>query len=257
MYILIDIHSHILPGIDDGPPDFVRSLAMAKQAANAGITHLFATPHHMNGRYENLKGNIMKYVQDFNAQLEQENIPLLVHPGQELRVNRELFISLEMEEVMTLDNKGQYLLLELPSGEVPNYTQEVVYELLLKGITPIIVHPERNKGFLEDNNLLFDLVLEGALTQVTAGSIIGHFGKKVKTFAERIIEHHLTHFIATDAHNITTRGFQLIGAYEAITKGFGIDHTFYFQENAELLLLGQYPHKEQPIPIRKKFLGIF
>ena len=162
-----------------------------------------------------------------------------------------------MDEVLTLDNKGKYLLLELPSGEVPTYTQEVVYELLLKGITPIIVHPERNRGFIEDHNLLFELVQEGALTQLTSGSIIGHFGKRVKSFSEKIIEHHLAHFIASDAHNIGTRGFSLQEAYEMITKTYGIHHTIYFKENAELLLSGHSLHIEHPIPIRKKILGVF
>ncbi|MFP3416454.1 CpsB/CapC family capsule biosynthesis tyrosine phosphatase, partial [Bacillus sp. SIMBA_074] len=80
-----------------------------------------------------------------------------------------IFTSLEKEEILTLDDNGTYLLLELPSGKVPTYTQEVIYELLLKGITPIIVHPERNKELIENHKLLFDLVQEGALTQLTSG----------------------------------------------------------------------------------------
>lgn len=148
-------------------------------------------------------------------------------------------------------------MLELPSGQVPTYTQEVVYELLLKGITPIIVHPERNRGFLENNNLLFQLVNGGALTQLTASSIIGLFGKKIKSFSEKIIENHLTHFIATDAHNVSSRGFTLQEAYGYITKKYGIDRTFYFKENAELLVQGKSLYIEQPIPIKKKILGIF
>jgi protein-tyrosine phosphatase len=254
---LIDLHCHILPGIDDGPPDLFGFLNMANKAVQEGITHLFATPHHHNGQYENSKSDILDFVVEINKHLIREKIPLSVHPGQELRIHRELFISLEMDEILTLDNKGKYLLLELPSVEVPTYTREVVYELLLKGITPIIVHPERNRGFVEENNLLFDLVQEGALVQLTSGSILGHFGKKVKSFSEKIIEHNLAHFIATDAHNISTRGFSLQQAYETITKTLGISRTFYFKENAELLISGKYLYIEQPIPIKKKIFGIF
>jgi len=254
---MIDIHCHIIPCVDDGPHHLIECLEMGNAAILAGITHIFATPHHMNGHFENSKSDILNQVIEINKHLQQGKIPLTVHPGQELRIHRELFISLEMGEVLTLDNKGKYLLLELPSGEVPTYTQEIVYELLLKGITPIIVHPERNKGFIEDNNLLFELVQEGALSQLTSGSIIGYFGKKVKSFSEKIIEHNLAHFIATDAHNTNSRGFSLREAYETITNKFGINRTFYFRENAELLMSGQYICKEEPVPIRKKIMGIF
>ncbi|MFJ5713876.1 tyrosine-protein phosphatase [Neobacillus sp. NPDC093127] len=254
---MIDIHCHILPRLDDGPAQLIDCLNMANAAVTAGISHLFATPHHLNGQYENSKSVILERTLELNRHLQQENIPLTIHPGQEVRIHRELFHSLEMDEILTLDNEGKYLLLELPFGEVPTYTQEMVYELLVRGITPIIVHPERNRGFIEDSNLLFELVQEGALTQLTSGSIIGHFGKKVKSLSGKLIEHHLAHFIATDAHNCSSRGFTLHEAYEAITKTFGINYTFYFQENTELLILGQHLHIEKPTPIRKKILGIF
>lgn len=164
-----------------------KSMAMAKEAVEAGITDLFATPHHLNERYVNVKDNIIDRVFELNECLQQENIPLSVHPGQELRIHRELFVSLEKGEVLTLDNTDKYLLLELPSGHVPTYTQELIYELVLKGITPIIVHPERNKELLKNHNLLFKLVHEGALTQLTSGSIIGLFGKNIKSFSKKLL----------------------------------------------------------------------
>ncbi|MDN3019269.1 tyrosine protein phosphatase [Paenibacillus sp. BSR1-1] len=254
---MIDIHSHIIPCVDDGPQDHIQGLDMARAAVKNGISHLFATPHHHNGQFENPKKQILAHIRRFNQSLHEENIPLTVHLGQELRIHRELFHSLKMDEVLTLDDQGRYLLLELPSGEVPFYTSEIVYELLLREIIPIIVHPERNQGFIENTNQLFELVQEGALTQLTAGSIIGQFGKKVKAFSEKIIEHNLAHFIGSDAHNTRTRRFCLQEAYEAVTKKYDIQRTFYFRENAELLMRGQTIIKEQPAPIRKKLLGIF
>lgn len=254
---MIDIHCHIISGIDDGPRYLNESLEMAKAAAASGISHLFATPHHLNGRYENTKKVILDRVFELNQYLLKKNIPLTVHSGQELRIHREIFISFEMDEVLTLDNKGKYLLLELPSAEVPTYSRDVVYELLLKGITPIIVHPERNKVFIENNQLLFEFVQEGALTQLTSGSINGQFGKKIKAFSEKIIKHNLAHFIATDAHNIGPRGFCLDIAYGRISKTFGMNQTYYFRKNAELLLNGQHIYTEKPVPIRKRIMGIF
>jgi protein-tyrosine phosphatase len=233
------------------------SLNMAKQAVEAGITHLFATPHHLNEKYVNVKSDIIDRAVRLNESLQQNNIPLTIHPGQEVRIHRDIFASLEKEEILTLDDNVTYLLLELPSGSVPAYTQEVIYELLLKGITPIIVHPERNKELISNHKLLFELVQEGALIQITSGSIIGNFGKSIQSFSKKIIEHNLAHFIATDAHNIESRGFTLQQAYETITKVYGIERTFYFKENTELLLQGLSLIIEKPEPFKKKFMGIF
>lgn len=254
---MIDLHCHILHGVDDGPNDLFNALTMANTAVDFGITHLFATPHHLNERYHNSKVDILNRVIEFNKYLERENIPLTVHPGQELRIHHEIFESIEKDEILTLNNMGKYLLVELPSYNIPTYTHEVVYELLLKGITPIIVHPERNIEFLENHNLLFELVQEGVLTQLTSGSIIGHFGKKIKLFSEKIIEHRLAHFIATDAHNVSSRGFSLQDAYAFLTNKYGIERTNYFKQNAEWLLQGKSLCIEQPYFIRKKILGIF
>ncbi|MEE3953525.1 tyrosine-protein phosphatase [Peribacillus frigoritolerans] len=254
---MIDIHCHILPGVDDGSSDMKESLNMAKNAVEAGITNIFATPHHLNEKYVNVKMDIIDRIVMLNESLQQENIPLSIHLGQEVRIHRDIFTSLEKEEILTLDDNGTYLLLELPSGRVPTYTQEVIYELLLKGITPIIVHPERNKELNENHKLLFEFVQEGALTQLTSGSIIGNFGKSIQSFSKKIIEHNLAHFIATDAHNIGSRGFTLQQAYETITKTYGIQRTFYFKENAEQLLKDQSPAVEKPLPFKKKILGIF
>ncbi|MFJ5747634.1 tyrosine-protein phosphatase [Peribacillus frigoritolerans] len=254
---MIDIHCHILPGVDDGAADMKESFNMAREAVEAGITHIFATPHHLNEKYVNVKSDIIDRAVRLNESFQLEKIPLTIHLGQEVRIHRDIFTSLEKEEILTLDDNGTYLLLELPSGRVPTYTQEVIYELLLKGITPIIVHPERNKELIENHKLLFELVQEGALTQLTSGSIIGLFGKNVKSFSKKILEHNLAHFIATDAHNIGTRGFTLQEAYETITKTYGIQRTFYFKENAEQLLKNQSPTVEKTVPFKKKILGIF
>ncbi|MED3985212.1 tyrosine protein phosphatase [Peribacillus simplex] len=254
---MIDIHCHILPGVDDGSADMKESLNMARKAVEAGITHIFATPHHLNEKYVNVKSDIIDRAVRLNESFHLENIPLTIHPGQEVRIHRDIFSSLDKEEILTLDDNGTYILLELPSGRVPSYTQEVIYELLLKGIIPIIVHPERNKELIANHKLLFELVQEGALTQITSGSITGNFGKGIQSFSKKIIEHNLAHFIATDAHNIGSRGFTLQQAYETITKTYGIQRTFYFKENAEQLLKGQSPAAEKPLPFKKKILGIF
>lgn len=254
---MVDIHCHILPNVDDGPPSISQFINMANCATLSGITEIFATPHHLNGKYGNSREKILENVNRCNNLLKNEGISLTLHPGQELRIHSDIFKTIELGEVLTLSDKGKYILLELPSSYIPDYTYNILYELLLREIIPIIPHPERNMRFLDEPNLLYMMVQEGVLTQLTAGSIIGHFGKKIKLFSEKLIEHQLAHFISTDAHDVQTRGFCLQEAYEVISRIYGIDQTYYFMENAELLKKDQSVNNDRPSPIKKKIFGLF
>ena len=128
----------------------------------------------------------------------------------------------------------------------------------MKGITPIIVHPERNKEFIENPTMLYEFVKRGALTQVTAGSVAGKAGKSVQKFSMQLIELHLTHFIASDVHNINSWPYYMTKAFGIIRKEFGVDMADLFLYNAEQLVANKPVHKEQPIRMKKKkILGIF
>lgn len=254
---MIDIHSHILPGIDDGAQTINDSIEMAKAAVREGITTIIATPHHRNNQFNNLKSSILTKVNDLNTVLKQKNIPLTVLPGQEVRIYGEVIEDYYKDEILTL-NHTKYLFIEFPSSSVPRYAERLLYELQTEGIIPIIVHPERNKELQEKPELLYQLVKNGALTQVTASSIGGYFGKNVKKFSEQLIEHNLTHFIASDAHNVHNRSFKMMESLDVIEESFGVDYIYLFKENGELLLEDKNIIKEIPERIqRKKFLGIF
>ncbi|MEK4653929.1 MULTISPECIES: tyrosine-protein phosphatase [Niallia] len=254
---MIDIHCHILPNIDDGAQTLENSLEMAKTAINEGITTIIATPHHKNNQYINEKSSILEKVNDLNAVLKQENLPLNILPGQEVRIYGEVLEDYNKGEVLTL-NHTKYLFIEFPSSSVPRYAERLLYELQTEGIIPIIVHPERNKELQEKPDLLYKFVKNGALTQVTASSVVGYFGKNVKKFSEQMIEHNLTHFIASDAHNIHNRTFKMAESLKMIKENFGMDYIYLFKENAELLIEDKNIIKEIPERIqRKKFLGIF
>lgn len=254
---MIDIHSHILPGIDDGAKTINDSIEMAKTAVNEGITTIIATPHHKNNQFNNLKSSILIKVNDLNTVLKQENIPLTVLPGQEVRIYGEVIEDYYKEEILTL-NHTKYLFIEFPSSSVPRYSERLLYELQTEGIIPIIVHPERNKELQDKPDLLYKFVKNGALTQVTASSLVGYFGKNVKKFSEQLIEYNLTHFIASDAHNIYNRNFKMAEALDVIDENFGLDYIYLFKENAQFLVEDQNVIKEIPERIqRKKFLGIF
>jgi protein-tyrosine phosphatase len=254
---MIDLHCHILPNIDDGPQSLADSVEMAKQAEQEGIRVILATPHHRNEKYENHGQTIFRKVEEFNRVLKKENINLIVLPGQETRIFGEWVEGLGTGEILPL-NQGKYVLVEFPSGHVPRYASQLLFDIQLKGYVPVIVHPERNQEIVENPEVLYQLVKRGALTQVTAASVIGHFGKTIKKFTLQLIEANLVHFIASDAHNTTSRGFKLVEAYGTIEKAFGSEVVHMFRTNAELVLEGSSVYKEVPLRVKKKkILGFF
>ncbi|NHM30019.1 tyrosine-protein phosphatase [Neobacillus terrae] len=254
---MIDIHSHILPGIDDGSKNMGESLMMAREAVKEGISTIIATPHHKNGKYENYKSDIINKVNELNKVLENENVDLEVLPGQETRIYGEIVEGIKNDEILSLSG-SQYLFVEFPSSHVPKYTEQLFFDIQMKGYIPVIVHPERNQEIIERPDRLFHLVEKGALTQVTASSLSGHFGKNIKNFSFQLIDSNLTHFIASDAHNVHNRTFKMEEAFNLVAKKYGIDMVYFFRENAELLVDNKSIFKEIPEKIKKKKLfGIF
>ncbi|WP_018663350.1 tyrosine-protein phosphatase [Heyndrickxia acidiproducens] len=254
---MIDIHCHILPGIDDGAQNLYDSLDMAKQAVSQGIDTIIATPHHMNGRYENRKADIMEKVQELNKRLTEEQIDLTILPGQENRIFGEILEGYEKGEIQTLADSS-YVFIEFPTGHVPHYAETLLYDLQVKGLMPIIVHPERNSELMQNPDRLYEMVNSGTATQITAASLTGAFGKKIKKFGEQLIEANLTHFLASDAHNVKNRAFKMEEAVEEVEKKYGTDMLYFFTENAELLVNGQNIYREVPQPIKqKKLFGLF
>jgi len=254
---MIDIHSHILPGIDDGAKTVEDSLEMAKLAVEEGVHTIIATPHHKNSKYINRKLELLPKVEELNRHLQEANILLTVLPGQETAINGDLLEDYQNGEILPL-NQTQYLFVELPSSHVPRYTKKLLFDLQLKGLIPIIVHPERNQEIHERPEKLYELIEKGALAQLTAGSLCGKFGKKIKSFSEQLIEANLVHFIASDAHNVGSRAFHMSNAFDIVRSKYGLDYNDMFIENAELMVEGLNVYKEMPQPIKKKkFLGIF
>lgn len=255
---MIDIHSHILPGVDDGANSLEDSLSMAKQAIAEGIHSIMATPHHQNGKFNNYKDHIIQQVNELNRQFQHHNINLTVLPGQESRIHGELINGYVNGEILTLNGNGKYLFVEFPSNQIPRYSKQLFFDIQSQGLTPIIVHPERNSKIIENPDLLYEFVTQGALTQVTAGSITGRFGKKIKKFSSDLIKFNLTHVIASDAHNVSGRGFYMAEAHEIIEDKFGLDLIYTFQDNAHAIINGENCFKEIPEKVtKKKFLGVF
>jgi len=255
---MIDLHCHILPSIDDGASNDELSLKMAREAVLEGIHTIVATPHHQNGRYFNEKKDIIQYVQELNESLKREQIPITILPGQEIRLYGEILDDYQEEKILTLNDTGKYLFIEFPSSQVPHYAERLLFDIQSKGMIPIIVHPERNSRLLEEPDLLYKFVTNGALAQVTAASVTGHFGKKIKRFSHQLIQSNLVHFVSSDAHNLEGRSFYMREALEVIESEHGQDTVYTFLENAQYVIQGQMCYKEPPEVIKKKkFLGIF
>lgn len=254
---MIDIHSHILPGIDDGAQTEAESLAIAQAAVKEGIQTIVATPHHKNGRYTNSRETIQKNVAIYSELLKERGIPLTVLPGQETRINGEMVEDLQNGELQSINNT-HYVFVEFSPTSVPRYAKQLFFDLQVAGYIPIIVHPERNKELQERPGLLYNFVRNGSLTQITAGSVLGNFGKSAQKFTEQIIDANLAHFIASDVHNTTNRNFCMQDAFEKVKKDFGFDTFYMFTENSQLLIGGLNVNRQEPFPIkRKKFLGLF
>ncbi|MCM3018712.1 tyrosine-protein phosphatase [Priestia megaterium] len=255
---MIDLHSHILSGIDDGALNDEISLRMAQVAVLEGIHTIVATPHHQNGRYLNEKKDIVQYVQELNELLMKKKIPLTILPGQEVRLYGEILEDYQADKILTLNDTGKYLFIEFPSSQVPHYAEQLLFDIQSKGLIPIIVHPERNSRLLEDPDLLYKFITNGALAQVTAGSVTGRFGKKIKKFSHQLIKSNLVHFVSSDAHNLKGRSFYMREALAVIEKEHGQDTVYVLLENAHYVIQGQMCYKEPPEIIKKKkFLGIF
>jgi protein-tyrosine phosphatase len=227
-----DIHNHILPDVDDGSASLEESAAMAELALRDGIGTIVATPHHANGRYSNEAHEVREAVTLLNQYLSKQGIPLTVLPGQEVRIYADLIQDLEDGKLLTLGG-SRYLLLELPTGEIPSITEDTIHELLVRGCTPIIAHPERNRAIAADPGKLADLIELGALSQITSHSINGLFGKKIQELSIKLCKQEMVHFIASDAHNRKERAFGVRETFEFLAKEIGPDLVEYYRANAE------------------------
>ena len=248
---MIDIHSHLLPGIDDGSESLEISLQMARDAVADGVTHALMTPHHMNGRYVNHASDVIKLTADFQTELNNANIPLTVFPSQEVRINGGLLSALDDGDILTTDEQGTYILIEFPSDDVPAFTMDMLFQIQQRGLVPIIVHPERNTRLMKEPQLLNDMVSRGAYAQVTASSYVGTFGKAVTAFSEDIIANGLAHLFASDAHHIPGRKYNMRAAFDKLTKQYGQSMVNEFDNNARALVNGEPLVRWHETPIKK------
>ncbi|MGO1820484.1 MAG: tyrosine-protein phosphatase [Senegalia sp. (in: firmicutes)] len=201
---MIDVHSHVLPFVDDGAKDMATSIEMLKIAEGEGIKYIFATPHYIEneGYNEKLKNN--EILEQVNIELKKEVIDIEIILGNEVYITPNIIELIEEEKVSLLGDSN-YLLIELPMAQIPIYLEDIIYELKLKGIIPIIAHPERYREVKNDPNILKKYIELGAFAQLNLGSLMGDYGGDIERTAKILLEHNMIHFLGTDAHSRTRR----------------------------------------------------
>ncbi|TFD97094.1 tyrosine-protein phosphatase [Jeotgalibacillus sp. R-1-5s-1] len=250
---MIDIHCHIIPLLDDGSQSMEDTLLMADQAIENGITSIIATPHHQTARFQNDAKIVLKKVAEVNRLLSENGKHLTIYPGQEIRLYPDLVTDLNQGSSLPLaSSEHPYVLIEFPADQIPMYAEKVTYDLLNNGYIPVIAHPERNSSIVEDPEKLYKLVSQGCLSQVTAASVAGVLSKKVQRISFQLIEASLVHFVASDAHNTTSRGFYNLPALTLIEDKFG--NSSYFLDNARKVLTGDPICPDYPEKVKKNSL---
>lgn len=213
---MIDIHCHILPGIDDGAQDMKESIEMARIAYDDGIRHIIATPHFSADHYTHRR-RVRDKVNELQNQLHLHNIGITVHAGHEVRLENPAFIEehTRNESYFYLGAASKFILLEQVWEGYCEETPKIVESFMKRGIRPIIPHPERHFFFRDRPQLLIDLIRQGCFTQVSVDSLLGKNSNDALTFSHWLIEQDYLHVIATDAHNVRRKpnlseGFRIV-----------------------------------------------
>ena len=249
----IDLHSHILPGVDDGPPSLSGSLELARAAVAAGTEQMVATPH-INEDHFIAPLDIPAAVADLNQRLAEAGIGLLVRAGGEIAMPR--LLDLQEDELNSLGlGGGPYLLVESPFGLTVGAFEPLLHHVQLRGHRVLLAHPERSPSFQREPERLADLVRSGVLVQITAGSITGSFGERVRRFTTQLLREDLVHVVASDAHNHDKRPPGLDEAVQAAERdvpGIVGRSAWFTREVPAAILAGEVVRSPEPLPLIKR-----
>ena len=201
---MIDLHTHILPGVDDGVKTMDDAVEFARVAAGDGVTTIVATPHYREGFYLNTRSDVLAGVATLNERLKAEGIAIEVLPGAEVHISADLVSRVKSGHAPTLADNGRTVLFELSMSQYPHDLEQLVFQMRLAGLQVLFAHPERIRFFQDDISRFEAVIRLGAFGQLTTGSVTGVFGEDVVEFSEELARKRLVHVIASDAHN--TRG---------------------------------------------------
>ena len=200
---MIDIHSHILPNIDDGARSIEETFNLIKEAQKAGFEAIISTSHYMENYYETDVPEREVWVKAICENLQTKNIETNLYLGNEIYFSDNIIELLEQRKASTI-NDTSYVLFELPLNAEPMNLYDVVYEMLQYKLVPILAHPERYSYVQKDPDLIYDLIEKGVLMQSNYGSIIGQYGEKAQIIVRKFFENNMVHFLGSDVHRPNT-----------------------------------------------------
>src|SRR5712692_4726575 len=252
---MIDLHNHILPGVDDGAKSVEEACEMARALLSQGVTAVCCTPHTTEWASAGDEPRIQQRVAELRVALASDGLGLELLAGAEAHITPSLAADVQRHKVPTL-NGTPYLLLEFPYDSVPPFYERVVFELQVNGIRPVIAHPERIAPIADDPGILYQLVRRGCLGQLTAMSLAGGFGPRLREVSELMLEHRLVHLIASDAHDAQPDGrlYALEGARSAATRLLGGQPAnALFEDTPARIVAGEPVAAPEPIMPKKRF----
>lgn len=197
---MIDVHSHIIPKIDDGSSSFEESYEMLKKGAEAGFTDIIATSHYIEEYYETDSIKRHAVVEAMNKVIKENSLGVKLHTGSEIYITPNIVKLIKEKKASTLAD-GRYVLFELPMNSVVNYLSDVIFEIKANGLIPVIAHPERYSYVQKEPNLVVELVKNGVLFQANFASISGYYGGKAKKTLIKLLKANAIHFLGSDSHN--------------------------------------------------------
>lgn len=216
----VDLHCHILPGIDDGAKSLEQSLEMLRLAAEHGTQVMVATPHMMPGTFDNTQGRIQRAFEQYRVEVAKSGLGVQVNMAAEVHLCAEIMLWQQQGQLPTLGCVAgkQVLLLELPHSRVPQGVTKLIKWLMAKNILPMIAHPERNRGVWQEPYYLQQWRRMGCLFQVTAGALLGEFREQAQAVAEQMLANDMVDVVASDCHGPDKRTPVLSLAYERVSE---------------------------------------
>lgn len=216
---LIDLHAHVLPGLDDGPESVEESLALLKAMAEQGVTTVVAAAHALDGRYNVTREAVLSETERLTSYLAQQSIPIRLLPSMEIYLTFDVLRAAAGNHLLGI-NYSRSLVVELPGREFPLYAERAMFELLMAGYRPILNHPERNWGIQKNPDLMLRLAENGVTGMVTAASLLGRFGPDAKRLAQTFLREGVADVVVSDAHDLKGRAPLLPDGLEA-ARAFG------------------------------------
>ena len=247
---MFDIHSHLLPGLDDGPTRIQDSLEMLRTAQRVGVRAIVATPHCESHRLSLRTSTIQSAVTGLRTEAsdDPEASAVELYVGSEIMLDPGVRAALDAGDVPTLGGSTRFALVELPMREIPDYAEDVLFELAATGYVPVLAHPERNHALSQRFDVMLRIIKRGALMQLEAGSVVGAYGQIAQQCAMDMIDRRMCHFIASDAHRPGAYDALIPGAIEAVEARIGREAaSALFDANPAAALAGERPVIAEPV----------